>query len=110
MQPLNEIERRTDERLPREPGDGWLAVALFLMLIVVAAIPVGTAVYRGGTWGAEPSVGLLVVSLASWALVNELKVQWSKRRMRQRTSGHSTKEPCTAAAFAEDRGRFEDGC
>ncbi len=47
-------------------------IATALLLIVIGAIPVVPRLLHGGTWGAEPSIGAVIMGLGALALWIEL--------------------------------------
>jgi uncharacterized membrane protein len=51
---------RDQPQQARTDGDEPVLAWLFL---VVGLLPVATALVRGGAWGAEPSLGLLMMAL-----------------------------------------------
>ncbi|HEX7480602.1 MAG TPA: hypothetical protein VF331_22570 [Polyangiales bacterium] len=50
----------TRPQQPRTDGEEPVVAWLFL---IVGLLPVATALVRGGVWGAEPSLGLLMMAL-----------------------------------------------
>lgn len=57
------------EASPDPPSAHGHDLWLHVLLLVVGLVPVASAVLRRDCWGAEPSVGLLLVMLAAPSLV-----------------------------------------
>jgi|JI6StandDraft_1071083.scaffolds.fasta_scaffold294127_4 hypothetical protein len=57
-------------------------IATAILLIVIGAIPVVPRLLDGGTWGAEPSVGAVLMGLGTLALWIELAARLRKEPRR----------------------------
>ena len=56
---------RTDDSSPRGDDERTILWITFL----VGLLPVATALLRGGTWGAEPTIGLFLCALGALGLL-----------------------------------------
>jgi hypothetical protein len=54
-------------------------VATAILLIVIGAIPVAPRILHGGTWGAEPSIGAVIMGLGVLALAAELRTYFRNK-------------------------------
>lgn len=62
---------------PREGrGDD---VAVHLLLFTAGAVPIAIALIRGGAWGVEPSLGLLLCACVAWAVVRAFGTRGAAR-------------------------------
>lgn len=69
-------EQARGERTRRS---GWDDPSLYLLALTIGLIPIVAVVLRGGPWGAEPTLGIVLSVLAVGGL-SKHAVEWSSRR------------------------------
>lgn len=60
--------------------------SLLWLLFVVGAIRVIAEIPRGGAWGAEPTIALMIVLFAGWHLARTCLADAVRRRARRRSA------------------------
>ncbi len=61
-----ETPRDAERRAP------WDDRILYALGVVIGLIPVVAALHRGGSWGAEPTIGALLSLFAGWSFLKSL--------------------------------------